>query len=83
MKLQGFDAMFDRITKYDGKDPEKCHFWLNQFGTVYLESGRNSRQALMYCAEDQVLSVLSSLSINLSNKEIKEEMMGCFSSALT
>ena len=37
----------------------------------------------MYCAEDHVLPVLSGLSVNLTNEEIKEEMMGCFSSAPT
>ena len=26
---RGFDALFNRITKFDGKDPQKCHFWLN------------------------------------------------------
>ena len=82
-KQQGFDAMFDRITKYDGKDPEKCHFWLNQVGTACLELGRNFTQALMYCTEDHILSVLSGLSVDLSNEEIKEEMMGCFSSTPT
>ena len=33
----------------------------------------------MFCAEDTVLSVLSGLSSRLSNKEVKEEMMRCFS----
>ena len=75
--------MFDRITKYNGKDPKKCHFWLNQVGTACLESGRNFRQVLMYCTKDHVLSVLSGLSVDLSNEEIKEEMMECFSSAPT
>ena len=71
--------MFSRITKYDGKDPQKCHFWLNQVHVVCLESGRNFQQALMFCAEDTVLSVLSGLSPRLSNEEVKEEMMRCFS----
>ena len=38
---RGFDALFSRITKFDGKDPQKCHFWLNQVHVVCLESGRN------------------------------------------
>ena len=33
----------------------------------------------MFCAEDTVLSVLSGLSPRLSDKEVKEEMMRCFS----
>ena len=33
----------------------------------------------MFCAEDTVLSVLSGLSPRLSNEEVKEEMMRCFS----
>ena len=33
----------------------------------------------MFCVEDTVLSVLSGLSPRLSNKEVKEEMMRCFS----
>ena len=47
------------ITKYDGKDPQKCHFWFNQVHVACLESGRNFQQALMFCAEDTILSVLS------------------------
>ena len=57
----------------------KSHFWLNQVHVACLEPGRNFRQALMFCAEDTVLSVLSELSPRLSNKEVKEEMMRCFS----
>ena len=38
---RGFDALFSRITKFDGKDPQKCHFWLNQVHVVRQESGRN------------------------------------------
>ena len=26
---RGFDPLFNKIAKYDGKDPEKCHYWLN------------------------------------------------------
>ena len=76
---RGFNALFSRMTKYDGKDPQKCHFWLNQVHVVCLESGRNFQQALMFCAEDTVLSVLSRLSPRLSDEEVKEEMMRCFS----
>ena len=76
---RGFDALFNRITKFDGKDPQKCHFWLNQVHVVCLESGRNFRQVLMFCAKDTVLSVLSGLSPGLSDEEVKEEMMRCFS----
>ena len=24
-----FDLLFNKIAKYDGKDPKKCHYWLN------------------------------------------------------
>ena len=37
---RGFDVLFNRITKFDGKDPQKCHFWLNQVHVACLESGR-------------------------------------------
>ena len=43
------------------------------------ESGRNFQQALMFCAEGTVLSVLSGLNPRLSEEEMKEEMMRCFS----
>ena len=33
----------------------------------------------MFCAEDTVLSLLSGLSPGLSDEEVKEEMMRCFS----
>ena len=40
-KQRGFDALFSRITKYNGKDTQKCHFWLNQVHVACLESCRN------------------------------------------
>ena len=40
-KQRGFDALVNRITKFDGKDPQKCHFLLNQVHVACLESGRN------------------------------------------
>ena len=55
---RGFDALFKRITKFDGKDPQKFHFWLNQVHVGCLESDRNFCQALMFCDENTVLSVL-------------------------
>ena len=76
---RGFDSLFNRITKFDGKDPKKCHFWLNQVHVACMESGRNFRQVLIFCAKDTVLSVLSGLSPGLSDEEIKEEMMRCLS----
>ena len=36
-----FNALFSRITKFDGKDPQQCHSWLNQVHAVCQESGRN------------------------------------------
>ena len=38
---RGFNALFSRITTFDGKDPQKCHSWLNQGHVVCQESGRN------------------------------------------
>ena len=76
---RGFDTLFSRITKFDGKDPQKCHSWLNQVHVACQESGRNFRQVLMFCAEGTVLSVLSGLNPRLSEEEVKEEMMRCFS----
>ena len=58
---RGFDPLFNKIAKYNRKDPEKCHYWLNQVSMACMESGRNFRQLLMFCAEDAVLTVLSGL----------------------
>ena len=41
---RGFDLLFNKIAKYDGKDPEKCHYWLNQVRVACMESGRNFHQ---------------------------------------
>ena len=71
---RGFDALFSRITKFNGKDPQRCHFWLHQFHVACQE-----KLALMFCAKDTVLLVLSGLSPGLSDEEVKEEMMRCFS----
>ena len=38
---RGFDALFSRITKFDGKDTQQCHSWLNQVHVVCEESDRN------------------------------------------
>ena len=80
---RGFDPLFNKIAKYDGKDPEKFHYWLNQASMACMESGRNFRQSLMFCAEDAVLTVLSGLNPALTNDQIREEIMMCFSLAPT
>ena len=80
---RGFDPLFNKIAKYNGKDPEKCHYWLNQVSMACMESGRNFRQLLMFCAEDALLTVLSGLNPALTNDQIREEIMMCFSLALT
>ena len=48
-----------------------------------MESGRNFHQSLMFCAEDTVLAVLSGLNPGLTDEQIKEEIMRCFSPAST
>ena len=80
---RGFDLLFNKIAKYNGKDPEKCHYWLNQVSMACMESGRNFRQSLMFCAEDAVLTVLSGLNQALTDDQIREEIMMCFSLAPT
>ena len=80
---RGFDPLFNKIAKYNEKDPEKCHYWLNQVSMACIESGRNFRQSLMFCAEDTVLTVLSGLNPALTDDQIREEIMMCFSLALT
>ena len=76
---RGFDALFSRITKFDEKEPQQCHSWLKKVHVVCQESGRNFQQVLMFCAEGTVLSVLSGLNPRLSEEEVKEEIMRCFS----
>ena len=48
-----------------------------------MVSGRNFHQSLMFCAEDAVLAVLSGLNLGLTDEQVKEEIMRCFSPALT
>ena len=80
---RGFDPLFNKIAKYYGKDPEKCHYWLNKVWVARMESGRNFHQSLMFCAEDAVLAVLSGLDPGLTDEQVKEEIMRCFSPAPT
>ena len=75
---RGFNALLSRITKFDRKDPQKYHSWLNQVHVVFQKSGKNFQQALMFCAEGTISSVLSGLNPRLSEEEVKEEMR-CFS----
>ena len=48
-----------------------------------MESGRNFRQSFMFCAKDAVLTVLSGLNSAHTDNQIREEIMMCFSLALT
>ena len=80
---RGFNPLFNKIAKYDGKDPKKCHYWLNQVWVACMESGRNFHQSLMFCTEDAVLAVLSGLNPGLMDEQVKEEIMRCFSPAPT
>ena len=48
-----------------------------------MESGRNFRQSLMFCAKDAVLAVLLGLNPGLTDEQVKEEIMRCFSPAPT
>ena len=80
---RGFDPLFNKIAKYDGKDPENCHYWLNQVNVACMESGRNFHQSLMFCTKDAVLAVLSGLNPGLTDEQVKEEIMRCFSPAPT
>ena len=80
---RGFDSLFNKIAKYNGKDPEKCHYWLNQVSMACMELGRSFRQLLMFCAEDAVLTVLLGLNPALTDDQIREEIMMYFSLAPT
>ena len=80
---RGFDPLFNKIAKYDGKDPEKSHYWLNQVRVACMESGRNFCQSLMFCTKDAVLAVLWGLNLELTDEQVKEEIMRCFSPAPT
>ena len=48
-----------------------------------MKSGRNFKQSLMFCAEDAVLTVLPGLNPALTDDQIREEIMMCFSLAPT
>ena len=37
---RGFNSLFNRITKFDGKNPKKCHYWLNQVHVTCMESDK-------------------------------------------
>ena len=80
---RGFDPLFNKIAKYDGKDPGKCNCWLNQVRVACMESGRNFCQSLMFCTKDTVLAVLLGLNPGLTDEQVKEEIMRCFSPAPT
>ena len=80
---RGFNPLFNKIAKYDRTDPEKCHYWLNQVRVACMESGRNFCQSLMFCTKDAVLAVLLGLNPGLTDEQVKEEIMRCFSLAPT
>ena len=75
IQQRGFNPLFKKIAKCDGKDPKK----LNQVWVACMESGRNFHQSLMFCAEDAVLAIMSGLNPGLMDEQVNEEIMRCFS----
>ena len=79
---QKYDAMFAAVPRYDGKNKEECAVWLNQISSLALAAGCSLRLELLNQSED-VTTIIAGMDDTVSDDDLKEEIMRCFSNAPT
>ena len=80
---QKYDAMFAAVPRYDGKNKEECAVWINWISSLVASAGRNLRLELLNRSEGDVTMIIAGMDDNVSDEDLKEEIMRCFSNALT
>ena len=79
---QKYDAMFAAVPRYNGKNKEECAVWLNQISSLALSAGHSLRLELLNRSED-VITIIAGMDDTISDDNLKEEIMRCFSNAPT
>ena len=80
---QKYDAMFAAVPRYDGKNKEECAVWLNQISSLATSAGCSLRLELLNRSEGDVTTVIAGMDDTMSDDNLKEEIMRCFSNAPT
>ena len=80
---QKYDAMFAAVPRYDGKNKEECAVWLNQISSLANSAGCSLRLELLNRSEGDVMTVIAGMDDTVSDDDLKEEIMRCFSNAPT
>ena len=80
---QKFDVLFAAVSKFDGKNKEKCAIWMGRIDSLCASTGRNLSMELLNRAEGDVMAMLAGMNEELDDEDVKEELMRCFSDTLT
>ena len=80
---QKCDVMFAAVPRYDGNNKEECAVWLNQISSLALSAGCSLRLELLNRSEGDVTTVIAVMDDTVSDDDLKEEIMRCFSNAPT
>ena len=80
---QKYDAMLTAVPRYDGTNKEECAVWLNQISSLAASAGHSLRLELLNRSEGDVTTTIAGMDDNVSNDDLKEEIMRCFSNTPT
>ena len=80
---QKYDTMFAAVHRYDGKNKEECAVWLNQISSLALSVRHSLRLELLKRSEGDVITIIAGMDDTVSDDDLKEEIMRCFSNAPT
>ena len=75
--------MFAAVPRYDGKNKEECAVWLNQILSLGTLAVHSLRLDLLNRSEGDVTTVIAGMDDTISDDNLKEEIMRCFSNAST
>ena len=78
-----YDALFTAIPKYDGTNKENCTIWISRISSLATSTGRDLRMELLNRPEGNVMMMLAGMNKEIDDEGVKEELMRCFSNALT
>ena len=71
------------VPRYDGTNKEECAVWLNQILSLATSAGCSLRLELLNRSEGDVTTAIAGMDDTVSNDDLKEEIMRCFSNAPT
>ena len=83
MQQEKYNAMFAAVPRYDGKNKEECAVWINWISSLAASAGCNLRLELLNRSEGDVTTIIAGMDDNISDEDLKEEIMRCFSNAPT